>query len=133
MKTIKRNTTWCYKEIEEDFNNQHLYGNLSYATLCKLCFTDMILCNNIAEIDESIYDNLEWQPDEEDGDDWEHSEIYQFYLVDTDNYFFEEYKENFLMSYSNKLDLWVLCVDHFGTSWKYISSGVQISEKDGKE
>jgi hypothetical protein len=132
MKTIKRNTTWCCKEIEEDFNNKCLYGNLSYATLCKLCFTDMILCNNITDIDESIYDNLEWQPDEED-DDWEYPEIYQFYLVDTDSYFFEEYKENFLMSYSDKLDLWVLCVGHFGTSWKYISSGVKIIEKDVKE
>ena len=133
MKTIKRNTTWCYKEIGEDFNNKYLYGNLSYATLCKLCFTDMILCNNITEVDESIYDNLEWQPDEEDGDDWEYPEIYQFYLVDTDNYFFEEYKENFLMSYSDKLDLWVLCVDHFGTGWKCVSSGVKIVEEDVEE
>ena len=135
MKTIKRNTTWCYKEIEEDFNNKCLYGNLSYATLCKLCFTDMILCDNITEIDESIYDNLEWQPDEEDeeeDDDWK-SSIYQFYLVDTNNYFFEQYKENFLMSYSNKLELWVLCVSHFGTSWKNISSGVKIVDKDIKE
>ena len=70
MKTIKRNTTWCKKEIEEDFNNNCLHGNLSYETLCKLCFTDMILCNNITDIDESIYDNLEYQPSEED-DDWE--------------------------------------------------------------
>ena len=132
MKTIKRNTTWCYKEIEEDFNNQYLYGNLSYATLCKLCFTDMILCNDIVNVDESIYDNLEWKPEEED-DDWEYPDIYQFYLVDTDNYFFEEYKENFLMSYSDKLDLWVLCVDHFGTSWKYISSGVKVVEEDIEE
>ena len=135
MKTIKRNSTWCYKEIEEDFNNTCLYGNLSYATLCKLCFTDMILCNNITDIDESIYDNLEWQPDEEDEEedgDWK-SSIYQFYLVDTNNYFFEQYKENFLMSYSDKLELWVLCVSHFGTSWKNISSGVKIVDKDIKE
>ena len=128
MKTIKRNTTWCHKEIEEDFNNQYLYGNLSYATLCKLCFTDMILCNDITAVDESIYDNLEWQPDEEDSDDWEWPEIYQFYLVNTDNYFFEEYKENFMMSYSDKLGLWVLCVDHFGTSWKYISTEIKIED-----
>lgn len=126
MKTIKRNTTWCEKEIEEDFNNHYLYGNLSYATLCKLCFTDMILCNNITDIDESIYNNLEWQPDEEDGDEWEYPEIYQYYLVEPNSYFFEQYKENFIMSYSDKLDLWVLCVDHFGTSWKGVSSGVKI-------
>lgn len=129
MKTIKRNATWCEKEIEEDFNNKCLHGDLSYATLCKLCFTDMILCNNIAEIDESIYNNLKWQPDEEEGDDWEYPEIYQYYLVNTDSYFFEQYKENFIMSYSDKLDLWVLCVDHFGTSWKYVSSGVKIVEE----
>lgn len=128
MKTIKRNTTWCHKEIEEDFNNQCLYGNLSYATLCKLCFTDMILCNDIADIDESIYNNLERQPDEEDDDDWEFTDIYQFYLVDTDNYFFEEYKESFIMSYSDKLNLWVLCVNHFGTSWKYIPTEIKIED-----
>lgn len=133
MNKIKRGTTWLHKEIEKDFSNNCLYGNLSYATLCKLCFTDMILCNNIADIDESIYDNLEWQPNEEDGDDWECPEIYQFFIVNTDSYFFEEYKENFLMSYSEKLGLYVLCVDHFGTSWKYISSGVKIVEKDIEE
>ena len=126
MKTIKRNTTWCEKEIEEDFNNSCLHGDLSYATLCKLCFADMILCNNITDIDESIFDNLEWQPDEEDGDEWEYPEIYQYYLVEPNSYFFEQYKDNFLMSYSDKLDLWVLCVDHFGTSWKCVPSGVKI-------
>ena len=89
----------------------------------------MILCNNITEIDESIYDNLEWQPDEEEGYEWEYPEIYQYYLVEPNNYFFEQYKENFIMSYSNKLDLWVLCVDHFGTSWKGVSSGVKIVEE----
>lgn len=130
MKTIKRGTTWCSKEIEEDFNNVNLYGNLSYATLCKLCFTDMILCNNIADVDENIYDNLEWQPEEEDDDNWEYPEIYQYYLVDVDNCFFEEYKDHFLMSYSEKLDLYVLCVGHFGTSWKYIPSGVKIVENE---
>lgn len=129
MKTIERNTTWCYEEIEEDFNNKCLYGNLSYATLCKLCFTDMILCNDLPSFDDSIYDNIEYVPDEEEGDDWEFPDIYQFYIVNTDSYFFEEYKENFLMSYSEKLGLYILCVDHLGTSWKYVSSGVKIVEE----
>ena len=133
MKTIKRGSTWCSKEIEKDFNNIHLYGNLSYATLCKLCFTDMVLCNNIVDVDEGIYDNLEWAPEDEDDEDWEYPEIYQYYLVDVDNYFFEKYKDQFLMSYSEKLVLYVLCVDHFGTSWKYISSGVKIVENEEVE
>lgn len=27
-----------------------------------------------------------------------------------------------IFSYSDKLDLWILCVDHFGTMWKGVST-----------
>ena len=127
MKTIKRGTTHLSDKIERDFNNPHLYGNLSYSTLCELCFTDMVLCNNIPSVDYSIWDNMEWEPEDEDG---EYPNIYQYFLVDTDNYWFEIYKDNFLMSYSDELDVYVLCVTHFGMSWSYIPTDVKIIDKE---
>lgn len=134
MNKIKRGTTWLHKEIEEDFNEKYLYGNLSYATLCKLCFSDMILCNDIDKIEDySIWDNMEFDREEDENGDYDYPEIYQYYLVEINDYFFEKYKDNFIMTYSDKLNLWILCVDHLGTSWKMVSSGVEIVEEDIEE
>lgn len=131
MKTIKRGTTILKKDIERDFNNKCLYGNLSFATLCKLCFTDMVLCNDIQNIDDySIYDNMEYEKNEDDEDDDEYPEIYQWFIVDTYDYWFEQYKENFVMTYSDKLNVWILCVTHWGTSWDYVATDVKIIEEE---
>lgn len=128
MKTIKKGTTHCKNKIEADFRNPHLYGQLSFSTLCDLCFTDMVLCNNIQNIDDySIYDNMKYERGEDEDDD-ELPEVYQFYIVQPDNLYFEQYKDNFVMTYSDVLDVYILCVTHFGTSWRYIGTGVKIEE-----
>ena len=134
MKTIKRGTTFLKNDIERDFNNEYLYGNLSYATLCKLCFTDMILCNDIDKIEDySIWDNMEFDREEDENGDFDYPEIYQWFIVETNDYFFEKYKDNFIMTYSDKLNLWVLCVDHFGTGWSSVATDVKITEEDIEE
>ena len=134
MKTIQRGTTFLKNDIERDFNNEYLYGNLSYATLCKLCFTDMILCNDIDKIEDySIWDNMEFDREEDENGDFDYPEIYQWFIVETNDYFFEKYKDNFIMTYSDKLNLWVLCVDHFGTGWSYVATDVKITEEDIEE
>ena len=133
MKTIKRGTTIYKNDIEEDFNNKYLYGNLSFATLCKLCFTDMVLCNDIVNIEDySIYDNMEYERDEEneENEDDEYPEIYQWFIVEPHGYWFEQYKENFIMTYSDKLNVWILCVDHFGTGWSYVATDVKIIDEE---
>lgn len=130
MKTIKRGTTIFKNDIEEDFNNKYLYGNLSYATLCKLCFTDMVLCNDIVKIEDySIYDNMEYERNEDDEDD-EYPEIYQWFIVEPHDYWFEQYKDNFVMTYSDELNVWILCVTHFGTGWSYVPTDVKIIDEE---
>lgn len=132
MKTIKRGTTHVSEKIERDFNNKYLYGNLSYSTLCDLCFTDMVLCNDIQNIEDySIYDNMEYERDEEEeNDDWEYPDIYQWFIVEPHNYWFEQYKDNFVMTYSDKLNVWILCVTHFGTGWDYVATDVKIIDEE---
>lgn len=91
----------------------------SYKTIISKCVDDLVLCNNIATIDESIYDNMEGL--EED------AEIYQFFLCNID----ERNKKllldcGFVLSYSDLLDCDVLCVDHFGTAWDYVLTDVKL-------
>ena len=91
----------------------------------------LILCNDITEIDNSVYENqrfsnwINWETGEEcDADDEKATEvdIYQWYLTDCteDAVKFLEKHFGLLFTYSDLLDLYVLCVDHFGTGWEYV-------------
>ena len=78
-----------------------------------------ILCNNIGEIDPSIYDNFRF-PFYLDDDYETHIEIFQYFLTNCNQIDVEllEDKFNLKFTYSEKLDCFVLCVDHFGTDWR---------------
>ncbi len=100
----------------------------------------LLLCNNIREVDDSIFDNVEggelyWYEDE-DGNElteeeveergWENvnqidHDIYQYYLIDNMlAHSLMNHTDNIIM-YSDKLDLYVLGVTHCGTSWSYVA------------
>lgn len=79
----------------------HRYGN------------HYIMANNMPEVDQSIWDNFyKVIPEDE--------EIFQFYLSDCSDddvkYLTKKYSRVYF-TYSDQLDLWVLCVTHWGTSW----------------
>lgn len=76
-----------------------------------------ILCNNVTNINHDGLD-LDCRFELEDNE-----EIYQFYLTDCSeaDVEFLERTFNLKFAYSESLDLFVLCVDHFGTSWNYVS------------
>lgn len=81
----------------------------------------LIMCNDIVNIDFSVAENSRFATyDDETG---EYIEIYQYYLTDysTGDVEFLEQHFNLLFSYSDTLGLYVLCVDHFGTSWNYVT------------
>ena len=87
----------------------------------------LILCNNIPEIDNSIYDNIEtwslYQPEE-----WYEDEIkyiYQYYLMNASSRDIEYVNEHYpdvIIAYSDLLDVYVLLVDHFWTAWNGIAT-----------
>ena len=96
--------------------------------------SSMILCNNIVEADEDLFDNVCHgsltayydeegdECDEEKAYDSREREIFQWYLID------EQTAERLIQStdeiifYSNELDLYVLGVTHFGTAWDYVDT-----------
>ena len=96
-----------------------------YATAAKWGGTSLILCNNIAKIDDSIYDNMEFNYFNEND---EPIDIYQWYLTDDNADDVEWKKETFpelLYTYSDLLDCYVLCVNHFGTLWSGVATLVK--------
>ncbi len=115
----------------------------------------LILCNDIVNIDQSVFDNLRfpfWQYEDEDGNIYDNesdydgdgelyekeTEIYQWFLTDCSESDVEYLEEHFglLFTYSDMLDLYVLCVDHFGTMWKGVrvetdlEYAAEIAKKD---
>lgn len=88
---------------------------------------NMILCNNVVEIDEDLFDNIKvgslCTKSEEP------REFYVYYLLDINDddieYAKKHYNDIVVICYSSKLDLYVLCVDHIGTSWSSVKYEVE--------
>lgn len=96
----------------------------------------LILCNEIAELDESVYENLNGLDVKFDDDgDETIEEIYQWFLTDCNEDDVQWLQEHFglLFTYSEKLDLYVLCVTHYGTSWDYVYWTTDIENAKAEE
>lgn len=92
----------------------------NYSVAVNWCNNALILCNNITEIDHSVYDNMRFELfDEEDGTQ---KDIYQWFITDCTDDDVEYLEQTFglLFTYSDLLDKYILCVDHCGTSWDYV-------------
>ena len=94
------------------------YNCISYCKLLKSLniYDSLLLCNNIVNVEEYLFDNIVAGELEDD------TEIYQYYLFDCSSYDLERIQEDtdLLVFYSEKLELYVLGVTHFGTSWDYV-------------
>lgn len=89
----------------------------SYKTAVNWLNGNLILCDGIPQIDDSIWDEIRFDLDDEEGNC---IDIYQFFLSSYSKSDVEWLEKTFglLFTYSNLLGLYVLCVDHFGTSWE---------------
>lgn len=123
-------------------------NRVSYRTLAK-CF-DAVLCNNICEVDELLFDNIVngsiFYYEDENGNEIDEDEYYeiienggnayecqndvfQWYIVsDNAKYLLEEANE--LVFYSEKLDCYIWGVTHYGTSWNYVFTDIKIDNEE---
>jgi hypothetical protein len=92
---------------------------ISYSDAVKRFNNSIILCNNVTEVDSMMWENM-WGNFYNEHEDM--IDIYQFYITDCTQadvkYLVKWYDLKFL--YSEVLDCFVLCVDHFGTSWRWV-------------
>ena len=113
---------------EKDLNNYEKENNtLSYKNLF---YNDdaLILCNNII----NDFEELELVSGVDYDDDTDtYEEIYQYYIIN-DDLAKRLQGINEVVYYHNKLDIYVLGVTHFGTSWDYVLTNLKlIKDSDG--
>ena len=114
---------------------------------------NFILCNEIQNLDPSIFDNAHFgffYYTDEDGNQYESEsdyegeeelnensrDIFQYYLTDcseSDVEFLEETFPGLLFTYSDLLGLYVLCVDHYGTNWYYVGTDTTLENAQREE
>lgn len=115
-----------YVNIEELNEEEKRTKKISYKRLINRICDNLILCNNIEDIDQGIYENIEI------GEIDYNYEIYQFYIIDIDTYTLEKLKKlncnDVIIAYSNILDNYILMVDHYGTSWDYVMTSIGYTE-----
>ena len=99
-----------------------------YATASSWGGINLILCNNLPEIDpECAGDAYSTLYDEEND---EYPEIFQWYLTDLSEWSKNWQEKTFDIKYvySSVLDLYVMPVTHWGTSWTAVSCEVKRSD-----
>lgn len=91
----------------------------NYLTAVNWLGNHRILCNTIHEVEEFFFESYRFDMFNEDG---EPIDIYSYYLTDCSERDVEFLEQHFGLKfgYSEKLDMYVLCVDHYGTSWDYV-------------
>lgn len=107
-------------------NKQQKNYYTTYARATKWLHNNLIVCNNVTEIDPSVYDYFRFDLEDEEGNP---TEIYQYFITDCSNSDVEYLEKSFglLFTYSKLLDKYILCVDHWGTSWDYVACEVNTS------
>ena len=119
-----------YLRMEDRTDYEKENNKASYRTVIDRYISDLVLCNNIASLDDSIFDNVSvplWY-ENEDGEEIK-TEIYQYFLFNGSEWEIEQLnKYGIITSYSDKLECNVLLVDHFGTSWDYVLTDTELTE-----
>lgn len=133
LETIKTYRTESGIMIDASTLNEYEKKNLrlSYATAWNrlTCGASLVLCNNLPEVDESVlYNEVVGSLYDEETE--EYKEVYQWYITDLSEWSLDWLKkygsDEFIISYSDMLDVYVLCVTHFGTSWDYVDTDIKI-------
>lgn len=92
-----------------------------YKTAVHWCSNALIMCNNIPQIDPTVIDNarFDWYDEKTETE----TEVFQWFITDCSQWDVEYLEEHFpglLFTYSDLLDCFILCVDHFGTAWSSV-------------
>lgn len=124
MKNLK-----MYVNLENLNEEEKRTGYVSYKRLIDRISNGIWLFNNAPKL--SGYDfEYEVNSDYDEEND-EYIDIYQYYLIDINNYMIEKLNElkckDIIIAWSETLEEYVLMVDHFGTSWDYVMTNIKYT------
>lgn len=108
-------------EIRYSFENKH-YVNCNYSQLFK-DFDNMILCCNLADYEDE-FDLCNGVTYNEEDDCF--VDIYQWFIIDENLASVLRRHTNEIIYYWGKMDLYILGVTHWGTSWDYVGTEYYI-------
>jgi hypothetical protein len=121
-------------KIENPFGE--LQGQKVWCVYSQIFYPDsnLVLCNNIPQVDEYLFDNIEngsfWEYYDENGDECDEenavgqyeTEVFQWFIIDDNTAERLRRSTKELVCYSEKLNVYVLGVTHYGTAWDYVTT-----------
>lgn len=124
MKNLK-----MYVNLENLNEEEKRTGYISYKRLIDRISNGIWLFNNAPKL--SNYD-FEYEVNSDyDEENEEYIDIFQYYLIDINNYMIEKLNElkceDIIIAWSETLEEYVLMVDHFGTSWDYVMTNIKYT------
>ena len=121
MRTMKLYGDTVYGEKVSDYGLKN--GYLDYLTLSKIV-GDMVLNNGIFMYEG--YENWELENGLEEDEDGNYLEVYQYYIItESGARFLSDYTDE-LVFYNQQLDMYVWGITHFGTSWDYVLTNIEL-------
>ena len=133
-----------YVKMEDLNEYEKKHNSISFKRLFDKLFTDAILCNNITKLFCADINGEYNEPQIEIGTDYdeesdEYIDIYQYFIVDFSSWTYSKMQElkeqlgnEFVLYYIDVLDIYVVGVTHFGTSWDYVLTDIEPTEDTEK-
>lgn len=120
-----------YVNLEDLNEYEKEHKKISYKRLIDRISNNIWLFNNAPKLSEYDFEfEIGNDYDEETG---EFIEFYQYYLIDINPYMIEKLQKlkckDIVIAWSEKLEEYVLMVDHFGTSWDYVLTDIEYTTK----
>ena len=100
-------------------------GYLDYRTLARIV-GDMVLNNAIFEF--AGYENWELVSGLEETEDGDYLEVYQYYIITNHGYDILSRYTDEIVYYHEELDMYVWGITHFGTSWDYVLTDIELEQ-----
>ena len=137
------------EQYEKDFLNELREKRTTYADMIDFCCDNCLLNNYIYDklsesgyyfdtycgsleqyVDETGEEITEEEYHESENAHIHYEEVYQYYIIsEIDAERLADYT-NEVVIYNEDLDLYILCVTHFGTAWSGVPSNWKDPEKD---
>lgn len=111
---------FCGNKISDYGLENH---RVDYATLAKSF--DAVLNNNIINATaEDYWETVNGCDYDEETDTY--TEIYQYYIIDENGVdILTRYTDEIIL-YNERLDMYLWCIDHYGTAWSYVLTDIRI-------